>query len=273
MVASWPMKKCQQLAQLYREGNTINECCSLMSAGQGTVQKYLRQLGVKRRPAAKRGWPQTKIDLCVSLYQKGCTQKEIAVQLKAGQSHVSKILNEQKVIMRHLWNKEKEKELIELYANNAVSIALCCRLLGTDKTTVRKYLKKNRIRIRPHSEVTTRGSKHHAWKGGRSVGEYIYVKAPKDHPRSTHHGYVLEHRLVMEQHLGRYLLPTEVVHHKDKNKHNNSLDNLELFSSNGEHLAHELKGQTPKWSEEGKIRIANAQRKRKQIQRKFGGLP
>ena len=37
-----------------------------------------------------------------------------------------------------------------------------------------------------------------------------------------------EHRVVMEEMLGRRLGPEEIVHHKDGNPHNNNLDNLEL---------------------------------------------
>jgi hypothetical protein len=37
---------------------------------------------------------------------------------------------------------------------------------------------------------------------------------------------VFEHRYVMEQYLGRRLTPYEIVHHKDHNKLNNSIENL-----------------------------------------------
>jgi len=40
-----------------------------------------------------------------------------------------------------------------------------------------------------------------------------------------------EHRLVMEQHLGRKLLPKENVHHKDGDRLNNDISNLELWST------------------------------------------
>jgi len=42
---------------------------------------------------------------------------------------------------------------------------------------------------------------------------------------------VLEHRYVMEQHIGRELRPEETVHHRVKPTTNNELSNLELFSS------------------------------------------
>jgi len=47
---------------------------------------------------------------------------------------------------------------------------------------------------------------------------------------------VHEHRFVLEQHLQRKLTPFEVVHHKDGNKLNNALSNLEVFSSQSDHV-------------------------------------
>jgi len=50
-----------------------------------------------------------------------------------------------------------------------------------------------------------------------------------DHPYTTKMGYVREHRLAMEKHLGRYLKKNEIVHHIDGNGLNNILSNLELM--------------------------------------------
>jgi hypothetical protein len=47
----------------------------------------------------------------------------------------------------------------------------------------------------------------------------------------------MQHRLVMEQHLRRFLRGVEIVHHDDEDKTNNDISNLRLFESNSAHLA------------------------------------
>ena len=67
---------------------------------------------------------------------------------------------------------------------------------------------------------------------------YRQVYRP-DHPNAPKSGWVMEHRLVMEEKLGRLLDRIEVVHHEDRNGLNNDPANLVLEASKGAHLGGE----------------------------------
>jgi hypothetical protein len=61
-----------------------------------------------------------------------------------------------------------------------------------------------------------------------SCGKYIFAKIPM-HPNAVEHGYVLEHRIVMENHLNRLLKDDEIIHHINENTKDNRLENLQLM--------------------------------------------
>lgn len=74
-------------------------------------------------------------------------------------------------------------------------------------------------------------------------GDYLYALVP-GHPNATKNGYVLMHRVVMENHLGRLLEKNEVVHHLDKDRHNNAIENLQVMDSREHNRMHSSIGRT-----------------------------
>ena len=106
-------------------------------------------------------------------------------------------------------------------------VSIRCRSCANRKTGERRY-----------------GNKHPRWgKGSRTYRGYKYVYASVHSPyfpmsNKTNRGkkgnvtscYILEHRLVMAQRLGRLLADDEIVHHINGDKLDNRIANLWLSS-------------------------------------------
>lgn len=99
--------------------------------------------------------------------------------------------------------------------------------------------KKNRPRtfMNGHNSYLRIGEKNPLWKGGLKLNHLGYwMRRVYNHPYGSG-GYVLEHRLIVEAKIGRYLHPDEKVHHKDGNIQNNTIENLEVISQS-KHMSH-----------------------------------
>jgi len=80
-----------------------------------------------------------------------------------------------------------------------------------------------------------KGENNPVWKGGQYhlASGYIRVKVDQKHQMYSMtdcNGYVLEHRLVMAEHLGRPLKSHEHVHHRNGVRDDNRIENLELWT-------------------------------------------
>jgi hypothetical protein len=146
-----------------------------------------------------------------------------------------------------------DQELLhELYWVRELSLTeIAVTVQCTDASNVRRALQRLGIPLRVGTECWTprrrarfaaarrglfAGERNPNWRGGiKGVNGYRAVWTP-DHPNAGKDGYVYEHRLVMEAHIGRYLTEEEVVHHRNRCKTDNAIENLQLCANQAEHL-------------------------------------
>lgn len=231
----------QLICKLYQSGMSTREIADRVGTDRTMVNRILRNCGVPPRPRDKIRVP---FDLVCKLYESGMSIPEIARKVNIHQDVLYPACRKHGMKMKYKnpyrkfdWNMDEIRRLYEIERRSIPSIA---KSIGCACGTLYSLLKKCGIQVRSKYRS---GIDSPSWKGGIHVTDrgYVYKKQP-DHPHAGRGGYVRLHRLVMEEKIGRYLERHEVVHHIDGNPGNNDPSNLELFSSNAEHLSR-TKGQ------------------------------
>lgn len=92
----------------------------------------------------------------------------------------------------------------------------------------------------------------------RRTDGYIYVFVP-GHPMATVEGYVMEHVLVMEKAIGRYITRDEVVHHKNHKRDDNRLENLELMTFKEHARLHAAERRKNGWTPKHTVKVRNVE--------------
>lgn len=198
----------------------------------------------------------TKEELEYLYYEKNLTQNELAPILGVkSYITVKRMLHEygintnrnkmrSNVTKQGMSDEQFKKYLEDLYLNKKYSINKISDIIGVTQSAVRKYFKKYDIVLlnqKESNKIFNSGVNNPRWNGGKIISShgYIAIHMPK-HPYADKRGYVYEHRLVVEEHIGRYLSPEEVVHHKDLNKTNNDISNLQILSNSEHRKIHAL---------------------------------
>ena len=151
-----------------------------------------------------------------------------------------------------IYKKRKCKSCLEIFTpevyNQKYCSKKCARSRGKKCTDCGKSIKYEAIRC--HS-CANKYNKNSMWNGGKKKTIRGYIKILKsNHPNSDNHGYIMEHRLVMEAWLRennknsqflvkirgkKYLKSIAVIHHINEIKTDNRIENLMLFENSSKH--------------------------------------
>ena len=134
---------------------------------------------------------------------------------------------------------KKVNKIYELFQSGS-TITEIVKQLHTNRETVRQYLLKRYTPKQKRAVVLKnfrqpKGQASPNWKGGREVTSAGYIRL-----WISREERILEHRQIMEDHLGRKLNRSEVIHHINGNNRDNRLANLQLTTFSEDIRNHNL---------------------------------
>ncbi len=170
------------------------------------------------------------------LRKTGSLNEDIAIRIKGKYGKICKIKNCNREHKAHglcgahyyrlrKWGSIKEDQPLRDYLSEICSIESC-----NLPKKARGFCDRHYESLRKHGDPLKRRTHTKRFSGKRLLSKegYVWIYLPEHH-LANKMGYVIEHRMIMEEMLGRPIRKNENVHHLNGNKQDNRPENLELW--------------------------------------------
>ena len=169
------------------------------------------------------------------MFEAGAPQVRIAEHFGCSQTLISLVIRRLGLVRERLVGGPRgfifdEDQLCRMFVDG-LSLSRIATYFRCSRPTVAKAVGRLCMTREPLFTGNCR-HQHPNWRGGRRITShgYIRVLVGTDCPGADGEGHIFEHRLVMQEALGRPLRDDEVVHHINGIKTDNRLENLTVMT-------------------------------------------
>lgn len=226
----------QEVLAMLEQGKRPHCVARLIGVNETTLKTWMNKNNVVAQPTPKNGTDiltENEPTVRQMIAHDGKTMKDVSEQMGVPLCTVKRF-SKRKNIRPVRFYSTRHDEIVDLAKQN-LKVGEMSKVLKCRPSKLAQYMRRNGIVW--NKRHPTGKSWIPKWVVGKQ--KYRIVQAPIGHPARKivlkGYGRILEHRLVMEQHLGRYLLPSEVVHHVNGQRRDNRVCNLYLFESQSLH--------------------------------------
>lgn len=229
----WAPGLADDAVRRYREGEPIRALARRYTVRGSTILALLVERGEKRnRPGRPFMTPEQHRSVR-ELYEAGASLKVLAKQFDCSTPAITRAIIKAGGETRgpgvsRVWTDEVLRRVLREYQAGRTQESIAAEL-GVSPTSVRNHLQRAATPTRVYRNPASGKGRHKTGEG------YVWAKVTPDHPMfgmANIGGYIPEHRLVMAESLGRLLLSSETVHHKNGVKDDNRVENLQLRHGN-----------------------------------------